>query len=315
VNFDTGEEHDEPEAAPKMPDSMRKLLRLWEIQPLGLVLFTLVWMILTVPALMICEIMNVDRDPKMLLATVTEAIFAGAAVVALLSVVGIVQQRKLTETGFAVKGFVLETATGYLLGAALISIVISILGIAGDFKVVSHNPAYNPVMAAFLCLFIAVFEETFFRGYMLPSFERRWGTTTALIVSSLLFGAMHLMNVPHESFAVQARVVAFIGVEAGILLSAAFLLTRRLWMPIGIHWAWNFFLGPYYGAPVSGIDIMGSYNRAVLHGPAYITGGKFGPEAGIVALIVCTTAGLALLLAAVKRGQWRAAPSARGVVD
>jgi uncharacterized protein len=93
-------------------------------------------------------------------------------------------------------------------------------------------------------------------------------------------------------------------VEAGLLLGAAYMLTRSLWFAVGIHWAWNWVQGPLLGVDVSGMKMDGALDGALV-GPAAWTGGAFGAEGGYTAVIVCTAAGVALAWAAVRRGQWR----------
>jgi hypothetical protein len=159
-------------------------------------------------------------------------------------------------------------------------------------------------------LFTAIFEETVFRGYVLRLVTERWGPAWGLTVSSLLFGLVHLMNPTPGAKGIEHFVgPVFITFEAGLLMGALFLLTRRLWLPIGLHWAWNFFEGPIYGSDVSGIHAA-SLIRAQIHGPFLLTGGVFGPEAGIPCLIICTAVALAVIRKVKREGKWAASPEA-----
>jgi membrane protease YdiL (CAAX protease family) len=100
-----------------------------------------------------------------------------------------------------------------------------------------------------------------------------WGS----LASSVIFAILHLAN-PFASFN------AFLGLlAAGLFLSYAYVRTRQLWLPIGLHIGWNFFEGTVFGFPVSGIDLQGLVGQ-INNGPAIITGGRFGPEAGMVLL-------------------------------
>src|SRR5260370_910510 len=112
---------------------------------------------------------------------------------------------------------------------------------------------------------------------------------TALGISALVFGFAHARN-PGASI-VSSLAIA---VEAGGLLAAAFILTRNLWFPIGMHWAWNFFQGPIFGVPVSGMR-MPSLLDAYLEGPRAWTGGAFGLEAGLPAGVFASALGLTML--------------------
>jgi hypothetical protein len=93
-----------------------------------------------------------------------------------------------------------------------------------------------------------------------------------------------------------------IAIEAGGLLAAAYVATRSLWLPIGLHWAWNLFEGPVWGSPVSGIGLPVLAN-ARFPGPRMLTGGDFGPEAGLPAMVLGAALGLWFLVNAVRHEQ------------
>ena len=100
--------------------------------------------------------------------------------------------------------------------------------------------------------------------------------------------------------------------EAGILLAAAFMLTRRLWLPMGMHFAWNFTQGGIFGVAVSGGATAGLF-RGELSGPTWLSGGAFGAEGSVVALVLCASVGVGLLrMAWVRQGFaqpfWRRQP-------
>ena len=94
-----------------------------------------------------------------------------------------------------------------------------------------------------------------------------------------------------------------IALEAGVLLAAAFMLTRRLWMAIGLHAAWNFTEGGVFGASVSGGTPYGLL-RSRFTGAPLLSGGAFGPEASIVAVVLCLSAGIAFCVYARRRGRF-----------
>ena len=93
-----------------------------------------------------------------------------------------------------------------------------------------------------------------------------------------------------------------IAVEAGVLLGGAYMLTRSLWAPMGLHAAWNFTQGEIYDVPVSGLDGKGLV-EAKLSGPELLSGGQFGLEASVIALVIATAAGVWLIRLAIKRGE------------
>jgi membrane protease YdiL (CAAX protease family) len=120
-------------------------------------------------------------------------------------------------------------------------------------------------------------EELLSRGYHLQTLAAGMNLFWGVILSSVIFGMMHLLN-PGATW------VAAVGVFcAGLLLAYAYLCTGRLWLSIGLHIGWNFFEGPVFGFMVSGLDFY-HLTRISVHGPAQWTGGDFGPEAGLIIL-------------------------------
>jgi len=157
-------------------------------------------------------------------------------------------------------------------------------------------------------LCIAVFQETAMRGCIFQTLERSYGSGIALIASSLFFGLLHLGS-PVEGLSTVQWLAGpiFLSFETGLLFTAAYLLTRRLWLPIGLHWGWNFFETSVYGTANSGAW-EGDPNKLFaghVYGPFLLTGGTFGPEASLLCLLIGTYAGTVLLRLAVRRGQWR----------
>jgi membrane protease YdiL (CAAX protease family) len=123
----------------------------------------------------------------------------------------------------------------------------------------------------------AASEETFLRGYLLQTFVRSHAIVAGVLVTSLLFALAHSTN-PSVSWL--GLLNTFI---AGIWFAAAYLKTRDLWFPFGIHVAWNWLQGPIFGINVSG---LGGFSpdplmRATDAGPAWLTGGAYGIEGGV----------------------------------
>jgi len=143
-----------------------------------------------------------------------------------------------------------------------------------------------------------LFEELIFRGILFRQIEAMAGSWVALALTSAFFGAAHLANPDVTWFAAFA-----IAVEAGVLLGAAYMLTRRLWLAVGIHAAWNFTQGWIFSAPVSGGKALDGLLFTHRSGPDWLTGGGFGLEASAVAMVVATTAGVVMLVLAIKRGR------------
>ena len=239
---------------------------------------------------------------------VNELYLALCAVGAFLFMVRVVERRTLASAGLTARGLGSETGLGLLIGGGLFALVVAVTAACGSYRLLGVNPHFSWLMPVFLFLCVAVFEETVFRGYIFQTLETRWGTGIALAGSAIAFGLVHLLNpVSGVTPAEKLAGPLFIVLEAGILEAAGFLLFRRLWLPIGIHWGWNFAENSVFGATDSGHPANPIFTmiRARFSGPFALTGGPFGPEAGLVCVIVGTAAGLLLLRLAIQWGQWQ----------
>ncbi|MFI6025437.1 lysostaphin resistance A-like protein [Amycolatopsis magusensis] len=137
---------------------------------------------------------------------------------------------------------------------------------------------------------VAVTEELLFRGVVHRVLEQRIGSIIAIAISSLLFGLTHLLNGNATLWGTLA-----IAVEGGALLAIAYTATRSLWLPMGLHFAWNFTESGVFGTAVSGAESESGLLRTVLSGPDVLTGGTFGPEASLFALLCCLVPAVWLL--------------------
>jgi membrane protease YdiL (CAAX protease family) len=226
------------------------------------------------------------------------AIALGLGLVAMAIYIGfarLVERREATE--LSLPGAGREFALGALIGAGLYTACAVILMILGIYQVEGLNPLSFLIPAIAMAVKSAVFEELVFRGVLLQSVESMLGTWAGVIVSSAAFGLVHLMN-PEATIGG----AIYITIEAGLLLGGAYLLTRRLWMAIGFHMAWNYVQSAIFSGIVSGAVHEPGLIRDTLTGPDLLTGGNFGMERSVIALILCTTAGVILLLIARRRG-------------
>lgn len=225
-----------------------------------------------------------------------------ASVAALLLVGLLIERRRLEQFGFARGGAGRDLAVGFGVGALLMALVIGVLAAMGWYRVTgiaTDADTLTRTLILFTAFFLgAFFEEALFRGIIFRIVEEGLGSWLALLLSSAVFGLVHFANPNGTLLAAVA-----IAVEAGILLGGAYMLTRSLWFAIGIHWAWNFVQGPIFGASVSGIRQQGIL-EATYSGPALWTGGTFGPEAGLIAALLCTSLGLLLLARAHRQGRF-----------
>jgi hypothetical protein len=197
------------------------------------------------------------------------------------------------------RGAVVGVAIGLLVGAVLFSAVIGIIAAAGHYRVAALGSVSGAIAVFGMMCSTAVAEELLFRAVLFRIIERWVGTWLALAVSALVFGLLHLANPGATLFGALA-----IAVEAGVLLGAAYALTRTVWFAVGIHLAWNFMEGGVFSTTVSGTqNAYQGLLRSELTGPELLTGGGFGPEASVGAIGVGAVAAVVLLLLIVRRGR------------
>lgn len=205
-----------------------------------------------------------------------------------------IEQRALSE--LSINHLLPETAGGFAGGLALFATVIAILWIAGVYHPGGRGVAIGLASGFAAAVVAGVVEETLFRGLLFRLSSKILGTWGALLLTATLFGAAHAFN-PGATFSSSLA----IALEAGVLLGAAYAATQRLWIPIGLHIGWNFAEGSIFSMSVSGNTMKEGLLRGSLSGPQILTGGQFGPEASIVAVIVCLAAALYFILRMVRR--------------
>jgi membrane protease YdiL (CAAX protease family) len=193
----------------------------------------------------------------------------------------------------APRGLALGVLTGFLLFCALVGIaalfdVYNIVG-PGDTRELVKDLIGMTILAAFM-------EELLFRGILFRWIEAFAGSWAALVVTSALFGLAHIFNANATWMSSLA-----IMVEAGALLGGAYMLSRNLWVPMGLHAAWNFTQGFLFDVPVSGNDMHGLV-QAKLSGPVLLSGGPFGLEASMIGVVLSIPLGAFLILLAARRG-------------
>jgi membrane protease YdiL (CAAX protease family) len=186
-----------------------------------------------------------------------------------------------------------DIVLGFLFGTGMVTISVVAIGIFGDLSfAINLNDQSIPraLLVLWVLAWAAMLEEVAFRGYPFQKLVAALypvdrsihmpSGTSAIVVLSILFGAGHLNN-PHATLFGAANTVL-----VGILLSIAYLRTRSLWMPFGIHFGWNLTLGMIFGLPVSGITSFSVIVKGVASGPHWLTGGDYGIEASATASMI-----------------------------
>ena len=247
-------------------------------------------------------------------------ILAGLLLTGLVLLSLFIAARKLDHRRFAEFGFGLNAKwwmqwfEGFFLGFFLMAIIFTIEFFAGWVKVISYfhvSVTALPVWLSFTYPFIkalcvGVYEEAISRGYHLTNIKEGllglWGFTErqaficAIGMSSAIFALLHLKT-PNASVISTVCIIA-----NGALLGTAFWVSGQLGIPIGFHMGWNLSQGLLFGFPVSGDLEIANVLQIQQRGPVWLTGGNFGPEGGLLNLVV-SIAGIILLLK--MRRLWR----------
>lgn len=237
----------------------------------------------------------------------------GLLLAALLALSYVIDRRELTDLGLRMDGqWWRDCAFGLVLGVVLPTAVFLVelaagwLTVTGLFRtsgsaILGFGSA--PAWFAFLLVVlffvgVSAFEELIVRGYLLTNIAEglagfwRFGTRSAITIATLvtagIFGVLHASN-PNATTLSVVNITLF-----GILLGLGYVLTDRLGVPVGMHLTWNTTVGAVYGFPVSGITLGVTVIETETTGPDLLTGGSFGPEGGLVALLALVL-GLALL--------------------
>ena len=205
--------------------------------------------------------------------------------------------RGRTVCELAGPGKLRELGAGLAWGTALVCAVVAVLAAVGAYRVAAVGWDKGILIGLVAGIMGGVGEELLFRGVLLRLLEAWLGSWWALGISAVVFGAVHLGNPGGTMFGAVAIVL-----EGGILLGACYLVMRRLWFAIGLHAAWNFVQGGVFGSDISGTGSGRGLFQASFTGPDLLTGGSMGVEGSLVAVVICTAAGLVMAVAAHRRG-------------
>jgi membrane protease YdiL (CAAX protease family) len=206
-----------------------------------------------------------------------------------------VEQRETAD--LALGAMPRELGIGILVGAGLYTAGMLVLIALDVTRIEGMNPVSIMLPAISMALSSGFLEELLFRGALFRIVEEWLGSWISVVISSVVFGFVHLMNP-----AATLTGAIFISIEAGLLLAAAYMVTRRLWLGIGFHVSWNYTQSAVFGGVVSGGVAEPGLFKTVTVGPELLTGGGFGFEASLVPCVLATTTGVILAGMAVRRG-------------
>ncbi|MFW6639134.1 CPBP family intramembrane glutamic endopeptidase [Nocardiopsis algeriensis] len=204
---------------------------------------------------------------------------------------------KRSPVEIAREGAAAATGRGTLLGVALFGAVIIGIALLGGYEIHGLGSVTGAVGLFGFMAAASVTEELLFRGVLFRIIEERTGTWIALALTGALFGLAHVFNPNAGLWGALA-----IAITAGGMLAAAYIATRNLWLPIGLHFGWNFAAAGIFSTEVSGNNTPQGLLDATSSGPVLITGGDFGPEGSLYTVLFCTLMTVVFLWLAHRRG-------------
>lgn len=204
-----------------------------------------------------------------------------------------VEKRRFSSLGFDRNNFILKYLTGFIIGIIMMSATVALLYLFGLITVDNNTSqviggfALSSILLVIPAWMIqSAMEEIIARGWLLNVLGARYTPIIGLIISSVFFGLVHLEN-PGISLIAILNIIL-----VGLFLGLCVIKTNNLWVVCGIHASWNFSQGNIFGFKVSGSrSVAGSIFNLNLRGNELMSGGDFGPEAGLCAtivLIICT---------------------------
>ena len=213
--------------------------------------------------------------------------------------VKVIEKRSFSSIGFNKNNWLKKYSLGFLIGLAMMRIIVLILFPFG-YITVEKNPIQPVGISAIASVLVILFgwiiqgatEEIVTRGWLLNVLSTKYNIGVGLLISSTLFGLMHLTN-PNVNYIAVINII-LVGLFYGLYV----IKTNDLWAVCGMHSAWNFAQGNIFGFKVSGLDVsVGSLIDLNLVGSDFVTGGIFGPEAGITdTFILLASIGILLFI-------------------
>ncbi len=205
-----------------------------------------------------------------------------------------VERRDVSELSHS--GALAEWARGAALGVLLGMLTLVPLWGIGAYRIGGFGDSFPLLKQIPEMLLVSVMEELLMRGVVFRIAQQAWGTRRALALTTLLFVVAHL---PGDISAMGMLVTA----AASLAFTAAYQVSERLWLPMGMHFAWNYLFSAVFSVPVSGHEAKG-WLHGSMSGPIWLSGGAYGVEASAMALLVWSVAAALLLGRAQARGKF-----------
>lgn len=202
------------------------------------------------------------------------------------------------------KHAVRDLSLGFAVGGLAVAINVGVYALAGWYRVQSVHLDVGPFLIGGLAGYFLVgfYEEFLARGILFRGLEVAFGSVAALVLSSVVFGLLHLGN---PGATLLGAVTSAAG--GGVVFGAAYMLTRSLWLAVGLHWAADFWQGSFFGLRPAGTAVSHPLLHSTLTGPQLWVGDKFGGR--LVALAIFVPIMVALVMVVWHRGCFRPVPA------
>lgn len=190
----------------------------------------------------------------------------------------------------------LDSLFGFILGSSSILIILGILYLIGMFKITSTQISWYVLYTVISIFVFAFFEELIFRGILYKLIEEKYGTYISLIITGIVFSLFHLSN---NNF----NIVSFFGIViGGVVLGIMYTYTKQIWLSVFFHFSWNL-TQVIFGVTLSGEDRFsrGAVFTSIREGHELLTGGNFGPENSIFAILLTAVIFTIYLITCIKK--------------
>jgi len=238
------------------------------------------------------EVMSVDIS-----SVVSTGVLAVCSLLTVFVVTLLIERRNPATIGLNVRRLAIDWLKGAGVGTAYLCASVGILAMLGGYRITGVVFAGQALAGGLLLhILVGVFEETLFRGILFRFLEEGFGSWIALAMTASFFGISHLSNPNATVWSAIA-----IALEAGISIGSVYMATRSLWFAMGMHTAWNFLQGDMFGVAVSGNGTPNSLFTPLIQGNPWLTGGAFGIEASVIAVVLGLGLGIAFLVRATQQ--------------
>jgi uncharacterized protein len=231
---------------------------------------------------------NLGNDTKALITAITEAVIAVAAYIVLFKVY---DKRQIHELSRA--NLIKNAITGFLTGILLQTLSILVIYIADTYSVVHINPISTLISPLAFALTAGFVAEIIMIGIVFRLLEKQTGTVIALFIFVLLFAVLHV-NTKGATFVS----VGATAMQAGFMLPAAYVFSRSLWLPIFLHFGWDFAEPGIFGGINPSSSLTQGLFTSKIAGNSLLTGGETGPQDSLTSLLLCLLLGIIFLVLA-----------------